>query len=83
MNQINKMDLTTAWSNISQSISSFTAAAEGLMRMVDNFQPGVERIVENLEEASSSIRDAAEAVKRNPARLLSDDEPEALPETGL
>jgi hypothetical protein len=53
------------------------------MRMVDGFQPGVERIVENLEEASSSIRDAAEAVKRNPARLFSDDEPEALPETEL
>jgi paraquat-inducible protein B len=83
MNQINKMDLTTAWSNISQSISSFASAAEGLMRMVDGFQPGVERIVENLEEASSSIRDAAEAVKRNPARLFSDDEPEALPETEL
>jgi ABC-type transporter Mla subunit MlaD len=81
MNQINKMDLSTAWSNISASISSLAAATEGVARMVEGHQGKIAKIVENLEEASESIREFADTVKRNPASLLSEDVPERLDET--
>lgn len=81
MNQLNRMDFQTAWSNINSSISSLAAMTEGVSRMIESRRPDMERIVENIEEASASIREFADAVKRNPAKLLSGDEPGRLPET--
>ena len=81
MNQLNRMDFKTAWSNVNSSISSLAAMTEGVSRMIESRRPDLERIVENIEEASASIRDFADAIKRNPAKLLSDDEPRRLPET--
>jgi hypothetical protein len=49
--------------------------------MIESRRPDLERIVENIEEASASIRDFADTIRRNPAKLLSDDEPRRLPET--
>ena len=81
MNQLNKMDFRTAWSNVNSSISSLAAMTEGVSRLIESRSPDLERIVENIEETSASIREFADTIKRNPAKLFSDDEPDRLPET--
>jgi hypothetical protein len=81
MNHLNRMDFKTAWSNVNSSISSLAAMTEGVSRLIESRSPDLERIVENIEETSASIREFADTIKRNPAKLFSDDEPERLPET--
>lgn len=81
MSQLNKMDFKAAWSNVNSSISSLAFASEGIARLIESRRPDIDRIVENIEEASSSLREFADAIRHNPARLLSGEEPSRLPET--
>lgn len=81
MNQLNKMDFTGVWSNVSSAVSSAAAAVGTLETMVSSRQAEFSSIVDNLEEATDSLKDFAEAIRRKPSLLLSSDEPEPLPET--
>ncbi|MBQ5794735.1 MAG: MCE family protein [Kiritimatiellae bacterium] len=81
MSQLNRMDFKAAWSNVNSSISSLAAVSEGVARLIEGRRPDIDRIVENINEAVSSIREAADVIRRNPSRLLSGDEPSRLPET--
>ena len=81
MSQLNRMDFKAAWSNVNSSISSLATVSEGVARLIESRRPDVDRIVENINEAASSIREAADVIRRNPSRLLSGDEPSRLPET--
>lgn len=81
MNQINRMDFSGTWSNVSESVSAATSTLSTLRNMLSSRHGDIERILVNLEDAAAALRDFAESVKRNPARLLSGDDPEPLPET--
>lgn len=81
MNQINKMDFSAVWSNVSAAVSSTASSIGMLETLISARQAEFGNIVRNLEDATDSLKDFAEAVKRNPSLLFSGDDPRPLPET--
>ena len=81
MNQINRMDFSAVWSNVSSAVSSTASSLGMLETIISSRQAEFANIVRNLEDATDSLRDFAEAVKNNPSLLLSGEDPPPLPET--
>ena len=61
-----------------ESISAMTLSSRHLL---ESYQPELERMVKNLEEASSSVRTLVDEVGRNPSSLIRGRVLEPLPET--
>lgn len=81
MNQINTMDLGAVWSNVNASVSSMSKTVQTVQAMMETCQDDVEKLTENLSDASASLRDFASEVKANPSLLLRERRPEPLDET--
>ena len=81
MNEINRMDIASAWSNVSATVESAAHATEGISAMVDSVREGVGRIVEEAAEAVTSLRDVTEELKRNPSLLIRERRADRLDET--
>lgn len=81
MNQINKMDLNAFWSNINATVESVSAMTLSSQHLLESYQPELERMIKNLEEASVAIRGFAEDLRRNPSSVLRGREESPLPET--
>ena len=81
MNQINKMDLNAFWSNINASVESISAMTLSSRHLLESYQPEVERMVKNMEEASAAARNFAEELRRDPASLIRRRSLDPLPET--
>lgn len=81
MNQINRMDLNAFWSNINASVESLSALTMSSRHLMESYQPEVERMVKNLEEASASLKVFSDTIRENPATLLHGREAERLTET--
>ena len=81
MNQINKMDIESAWSNINLSVESAAHAASALKTLVEANQADLERVIENMSETMVSVRELAEQLKRNPSLLIRERTLEPLEET--
>jgi len=82
MNQINKMDLNSFWSNVNSTVESLSAMSLSSQHLLESYQPELERMVKNLEEASSAVRDFTETIRRNPTTLIRGEALEPLEETG-
>lgn len=81
LNQINRMDLNAAWSNISVSVESLAAATDSAKTMLQSRQGDVDRILDNLSETTVSLKDLAAELKRNPSLLVRERVPARLEET--
>jgi len=81
MNQINRMDLESVWSNISVSVSSLARMTESGKTIMQTQQGEVGRIVDDLSTTSASLRDLAAELKRNPSLLVRERKPARLSET--
>ena len=81
LHQINRMDLGTAWSNISASVEALAAATDSAKTMLQTRQGDVDRILDNLSETTVSLKDLAAELKRNPSLLIRERTPERLEET--
>ena len=81
LNQINRMDFNAAWSNISVSVEALAAATDSAKTMIQTRQGDVDRILDNLSEATVSIRDLSAELKRNPSLLIRERTPARLEET--
>lgn len=81
MNQLNRMDFASVWSNVNVTVSSAASAIGMLETLISSRQREFSEFMRNIEEASSSLRDFADAVKRNPSLLLSGGNPRPLEET--
>ena len=81
MNEINRMDIASAWSNVSATVESAAQATEGIRTIIDSAREGVGRIVEEAAEAATSLRDMAEELKRNPSLLVRERRAATLDET--
>ena len=81
MNQINKMDLNAFWSNINASVESISAMTLSSQHLIESYQPELERMVKNLEEASEAVKAFAEDIRRDPSALLRGRDLQPLPET--
>lgn len=81
LNQINRMDLKTAWSNINASVEALARATEGASTMIQTRQGDVDRILDDLSETSASLKGIASELRRNPSLLIRERTPARLEET--
>lgn len=81
MNQINRMDLRTAWSNISASVESLAAATDSAKTMLQTRQGDVDRIFDDISDAAVSLKGLAAELRRNPSLLLRERAQARLDET--
>ena len=81
MNQINRMDLGTAWSNLNSAVESLARATEGAKNMLDARQGDLDLIIDDFSATSASLRDLASEVKRNPSLLIRERKAQRLEET--
>ena len=81
MNQINKMDITSVWSNISESVRTLSGATDGARSILESSKADIEKIVGDISEAASSVRCLAEELRSNPSLLFRERVAEPLPET--
>lgn len=81
MNQINRMDLASVWSNVSLTVESLARISAFSKSMLEGRQVEVERVVDNLSDATASLRELSSELKRNPSLLLRERTPVRLRET--
>ena len=81
MNQINRMDLSAAWSNLNSAVESLARATEGAKNMLDARQGDLDLIIDDFSATSASLRDLAIEVKRNPSLLIRESKAQRLEET--
>ena len=81
LDQINRMDLLAAWTNAVATLENANASIGALGTLLESNGGNVSEILDNLREASSSLRDFATEIKSNPALLLRSNDPDRLPET--
>ena len=81
LNQINRMDLNTTWSNISASVESIAVASESAKTMIQTRQGDVDRILDDLSETAVSLKGLSAELKRNPSLIIRERTPARLEET--
>lgn len=81
MNQINRMDLSTAWSNLSSAVESLARATEGAKNMLDARQGDFDLIIDDFLATSASLRELTSEVRRNPSLLIRERRARRLEET--
>ena len=81
LNQINRMDLSTAWSNLNASVEALAAATDGVKTMVQTRQGDVDRILDDISETAVSLKGISAELKRNPSLLVRERTPQRLEET--
>ena len=81
LDQINRMDLLAAWTNIVGTLESANSTLSSLGTLLDSNVGNVGEILDNLRETSASLRDFANDIKSNPSLLLRSNDPDRLPET--
>ncbi len=81
MNQINKMDVSALWSNVSASVEALAKSTEGVQALIETRRNDIDKIASDLSETMSALRDFSEAVRQNPSLLLRDRTRAPLDET--
>lgn len=81
VNNLNKMDFSSTWSNVAHSVESISRASLSLQVMMESRQDDLEKIAASVTEAVSDIRDTAAQLRRNPSLLVRELKPEELEET--
>ena len=81
MNQINKMDVTSVWSNMNVSVQALAKTTENVQTMMETRQADVEKIAGDISEAVTAIRELATEVRERPSLLFNDRPRDPLPET--
>ena len=79
--KVGKIDLSSAWSNVSAVAESAARAAGNIDRLVENEKENVAEIVRKLDEAAASAKEFADELKENPSLLIRANDAEPLPET--
>ena len=81
MNQINKMDFVSVWSNISSVAESSAKIVESVDGLVESQRAGISEAVKHIGSAAAEVSELAERLKENPSLLLRESDADPLPET--
>lgn len=81
LNQINRMDLNQAWSNINASVEALAAATDGARTMIQTRQGDLDRILDNISETTVSLKGLADELRRNPSLIIRERRQGRLEET--
>lgn len=81
MDQINRMDIASVWSNVSASVESLARLSDGVKSTLEASRSDAERIIDNLSSTAAAVRDLVERLRENPSLLIREHEEQRLPET--
>lgn len=81
MAQINRIDFMPVWTNVAATLDSLRHLTDRTDELIESERGRVSTILENLEGATSSLRDLSESLRSNPSLLLRAADPEPLRET--
>ena len=81
MNEIDSMDFSGAWSNLSNAADSMASLAANLNSLVESQKGGVADAISGVADAARSIGALADELRENPASLIRTGVRESLPET--
>lgn len=81
MNQINKMDMTSVWSNVAATVQAVSKTMEGAQTIMETRMGDVDKIMNNLAEITGSLKELVNEVKENPSLLIRERIADPLPET--
>ena len=81
LNQINRMDLASAWSNVTASLDSLARTMSAAQTMLETRQGDIDRMLDNLSATAESVKSMASELKHNPSLLIRDRQPVRLDET--
>jgi len=81
MNQINRMDLASVWSNISYTVESLARLSESSKTMLQARQGDFERVVDNMMSTTDNLRALTSELRQNPSLLVRERMPRRLDET--
>ena len=81
MDQINRMDIASVWSNVSASVESLARLSDGVKSTLESSRSDAERIIGNLSGTAAAVRDLVERLRENPSLLIREHEEQRLPET--
>lgn len=81
MNQVNRMDFTSVWSNVQTIAESVSGLSRDAATLVESQRGGIDSIIRNLDEASATAKALVGELKDNPSLLLRPNDPAPLPET--
>ena len=81
LNQLDEMDLSTAWSNVAVSVDSLARTASAVQTMLETRQGDIDRMIDDLSESAQSVKEMASELKHNPSLILRDRKPARLDET--
>ena len=81
LDQLNRMDFVTAWSNVVEMTGSANVLLQETASLIQDQKGKVDETMENVLNASRGLRDFTDKIQANPASLLRSSEPERLDET--
>lgn len=81
VNQLNDIDIRGAWSNVTDLSLNTAKLSENANALLESQKAVIGSIMDEIEQAGSSIRQLAEELKENPSLLLRPRDAEPLPET--
>ena len=81
LNQINQMDLSSAWSNVAASVESLARTASAAQLMLEARQNDIDRMLDDLSSTAGNLKDMASELKHNPSLIIRDRKPTRLEET--
>ena len=81
LNQLNKMDFVSVWSNVVRLTGSAADMCKSANDLIDSQKGRINETLQNLDGAVSSMRTFAETISDNPSLLLRPRDAEPLPET--
>ena len=81
LDQINRMDLLAAWTNIVGTLENANSTLASLGTLLESNGGNVGEILDNLRETSASLRDFANDIKSNPSLLIRSNDPDRLQES--
>ena len=81
LNQLNKVDFVSVWSNVVRLAGSAADMCESANDLLDSQKGRINDTLQNFDGAVSSLRTFAETISDNPSLLLRPRDAEPLPET--
>ena len=81
LNQINQMDLSAAWSNVTVAVESLARTSCSLQTMLESRRNDINRMLDDLSSTAGNIKQMASELRLNPSLLIRDRKPARLEET--
>ena len=81
MNQMNKMDFVSVWSNVQEIAESAARLTSNVDSLVESQRATVGSLVQSVNDAAGRLGELSQKLEENPSLLLRPNDPEPLPET--